>query len=81
MKTSSLELGKTNRRKGGRAPRKGLMLVPLTQLELSFVHGDEYRSAWSLLYVAIQFDHHHLLKMLSSFQCVFLASLSKLRCP
>lgn len=32
------------------------------------------------LHAAIQFDRHHFLKMLSFVQCLFLASLSEIRC-
>jgi len=44
------------------------------------VQGDKYESMCILLHAHIQFDQHHLLKMLSVFYCVFLASLSKIRC-
>ena len=51
-------------------------------LELSFVEGTRYGSICILLHAGIQFDQHHLLKMWHFFsQCVFLASLSKIRCP
>ena len=35
-------------------------------LTLSFVHGDKFVFIWNLLSPDIQFNHHHLLKMLFS---------------
>ena len=55
----------------------GLMLRSLIHLELSFVQGGKYGSVFVLLYADIQFKQHHLLKMLSFFQCVFLTSSLK----
>jgi hypothetical protein len=55
-------------------------LRSLTQLDLSFVQGDRYGSICILLHADIQLDHHHLLKMLSFFHCIVLASLSKIKC-
>ena len=49
-------------------------MLSLVHLDLSIVQGDKYASVWILVHLAIQFDQHHLLKMLSFFQCVFLAS-------
>ena len=49
-------------------------------LDLSFVHDDRYGSIYILLYVDIQLFQHHLLKMLSFFHYIILASLSKIRC-
>ena len=57
------------------------MLRSLIHLDLSFVQGDKYGSICILLHADIQLDQHHLLKMLSFFHCMVLASLSKYRCP
>jgi hypothetical protein len=56
------------------------MLRSLVHLELSSVQGGKYGSIWIFLYAAVQFVQHHLLKILSFFQCVFLASLSRIWC-
>ena len=53
------------------------MLRSLIHLDLSFVQGDKYGSICILLHADIQLDQHHLLKMLSFFHCMVLASLSK----
>jgi hypothetical protein len=45
------------------------------------VQRDEYESICVLLHADIQLDCHHFLKMLSLFQCMVLASLSKFTCP
>ena len=45
------------------------------------MQGGKYGSICILLYAAIWFDQHNLLQMLSVFQCVFPASLLKIRCP
>jgi hypothetical protein len=47
------------------------LLRSLIHLELSLVQGGMYISIWILLHEAILFDQHHLLKMRSSFWCVF----------
>lgn len=53
------------------------MFWSLIHLDLSFVQGSKNYSVYILLHVAIQFDHNHLLKMLSFCWCVvYLASLS-----
>jgi hypothetical protein len=57
------------------------MLRSLIPLDLSFMQGDTYGSSCILLHAVIQFDQHHLLKMLSFLYCIFLVSLSKVRCP
>ena len=49
----------------------------LISLELRFVQGDKSESIFILLHVAISFDLHHLLKMLSFLWCAYLVSLSK----
>ena len=56
------------------------MLRSLIYLDLSFVQGDKYGSICVLLNAEIQWYQHHLLKMLSLFHCIFLASLSKIWC-
>jgi len=58
----------------------GFMLRSLIHLDLSFVHGEKYGSIFIVLHTDIQLDQHHLLKMFSFFHCVFLASLSKMKC-
>ena len=57
----------------------GFMLRSLIHLDLSFVQGDKNRSIFILLYTDSQLDQHHLLKMISFFHCIFLASLSKIK--
>ena len=47
---------------------------------LEFVHGDRYGSTCILFHFDIQLCQHHLLKMLSFFHCIILASLSKIKC-
>jgi hypothetical protein len=54
------------------------MLRSLIHLDLSFIQGDKYGSIWILLHADIQ---HHLLKMLSFFHGMVLASLSKIKSP
>jgi hypothetical protein len=56
----------------------GFMLRSLIHLELIFVQSEEYGSISILLHADIQFDQHHLLKILSLFQYIFLDSLSKI---
>jgi hypothetical protein len=48
-------------------------------MELSFVHDEKYGSIFILLHTDSQLDQHHILKMLSFFQSIFLASLSKIK--
>ena len=57
------------------------MLRSLIHLDFSFVQGNKYGSICILLHADIQVDQHHLLKMLSFFHCMVLASLSKIKCP
>ena len=45
----------------------GFMSRSFDLLELNFVQSDKYRSIGVLLHVDMQFDNHHLLKMLSFF--------------
>lgn len=57
-------------------------LTILDTIELSFVQSSNSGSIYILVHAAFQFDQNHLLKMLSVFSpFVFLAFLSKLRCP
>ena len=57
----------------------GFMLY-LIHLDLSYVQGDKYLSICILLHTDNQFDKQHLLKIISFFHCMFLASLSRIRC-
>jgi hypothetical protein len=57
------------------------MLRSLIHLDLSFVQDDKNAFICILLRTDIQLDQHHFLKMLSSFQCIFLAALSKNQAP
>ena len=57
------------------------MLRSLIHLNLSFMQGDKHGSICILLHENILLDQHHLLTMLSSFLCMVLASLSKIKCP
>jgi hypothetical protein len=50
-------------------------LVSSIHLDLSSVHGDKYGSIFIFIHSYNQLDQHHLLKMLSFFHCIFLASL------
>ena len=49
----------------------GFMLSSLTHLELSFAQVDKYETIWVCLHAAVQFDKHHLLKMLAFFCSVY----------
>ena len=49
--------------------------------EFIFVYGIRKCSNFILLYVAVQFFQHHLLKRLSLPHCIFLPPLSKIRYP
>lgn len=55
----------------------GIKLKSSIDSELSFVKGVKDEHISSLLHVAIQFEQHHLLKILSFFCYVFLTSFSK----
>ena len=57
------------------------MLSSLIHLELSFVPGDRYGSISILLHVDIQFDQHHLLKILFFPRMCFWLLWSKIGCP
>jgi hypothetical protein len=56
----------------------GFMLRSLIHLDFSFVQGDKYGYIF-ILHTDSQLDQHHLLKMVSFFHCIFLASLSKIK--
>ena len=58
----------------------GFMLRSLIHLDLSFVHGDKYGSVLILPQADIQFDQHHLLKVLSFFSSVYLSSFLIVYC-
>jgi hypothetical protein len=51
------------------------------QLDLSFVQSDSYESIFIFLHTDCQLDQHYFLKMLSFLHGIFLASLSKIKCP
>jgi hypothetical protein len=58
----------------------GFMLRSLIYLDLSFVQGDTYGSIFILFHTDSQLEQHCLLKMLSFFHCILLASLSNIKC-
>ena len=55
----------------------GLIFRSLIHLEFIFVYGVRECSNFILLYVAVQFSQHHLLKRLSFLHCIFLPPLLK----
>jgi hypothetical protein len=57
----------------------GFMWSSSNHLDLSFVQGDKNGSIHILLYVNCQLSQHHLLKILSSFTWMVLATLSKIK--
>ena len=57
----------------------GFVLRSLIHLYLGLVQGDKHGSIFILPHIDSQLDQHHLLKMLSFFHCIFLASLSKIK--
>ena len=59
----------------------GLTFRSLTHFEFIFVYGVRKCYNFILLYVAVQFSQHHLLKRLSLPHCIFLPPLSKIRYP
>ena len=59
----------------------GLIFRSLIHFEFIFVCGVRRCSSFILLQVVDQFSQHHLLKRLSFLHCIFLPSLSKIRCP
>lgn len=56
----------------------GFILRLLIDLDLTFGSVDRYCSISTRLHADIQLNQNHLLKMLSLFHCVFLASFSKI---
>jgi hypothetical protein len=59
----------------------GFVWGSLIHLNLSFVQGDKNGSICFLLHANRQLSQHYLLKMLSFFHCMILASLSKTKWP
>ena len=59
----------------------GLTFRSLIHFEFIFVYGLRKCSSFILLQVVDQFSQQHLLKRLSLLHCVFLPTLSKIRCP
>ena len=59
----------------------GLTFRSLIHFEFIFVYGVRKCSNFILLYVAVQFSQHHLLKRLCLPYCIFLLPLSKIRDP
>ena len=59
----------------------GLTFRSLIHFEFIFVYGVRKCFSFILLQVADQFSQHRLLKRLSFLYCIFLPSLSKIRCP
>ena len=57
----------------------GLMFRSLIHFEVIFVYGVRKCSNSILLYEAVQFPQHHLLKRVSLPHCIFLSPLSKIR--
>ena len=58
----------------------GLMFRSLIDFEFIFVCGVRKCSSFVLLQVIDQFSQHHLLQRLSFLHCIFLPSLSKMKC-
>ena len=59
----------------------GLIFRSLIHFEFIFVYGIRKCSGFILLQVVDPFSQHHLLKRLSFLHYIFLAPLSKIRCP
>jgi hypothetical protein len=55
------------------------MWSSLIHLDLSFIQEDKNGSIFILLHANHQLSQHHLLKMPSSFYCMVLAPLSKMK--
>ena len=55
-----------------------LTLRSFVYLEFIFVYGVKQWSSFILLYIAVQFSQHYLLKRLSFFQRIFFPELSKI---
>jgi hypothetical protein len=56
------------------------MLRSLIYLDLSFIQGSKYGSVFIPLNRQ-PVSQHYVLKMLSFFHCIYLMSLSKIKCP
>ena len=59
----------------------GLTFRSLIHFQFISVYGVRRCSNFIILYVAVQFSHHHLLNRLSLPHCIFLPPLSKIRYP
>ena len=59
----------------------GLRSRSLIHFEFIFVYGVRKCSNSILFHVVDQFSQNHLLKRLSFLRCIFLPSLSKIKCP
>ena len=58
----------------------GLTFRFLIQFEFTFVYGVRKCSSFILLQVVDWFSQHHVLRRLSFLHCIFLPSVSKIRC-
>ena len=58
----------------------GLTFRSLIHFEFIFMYGVRKCSSFVLLQVVDPFSQHYLLKRLSLIHCIFLPSLSKIRC-
>jgi len=58
----------------------GLRSRSLIHFKFIFVYGVRKCSSFILFHVVDQFSQNHLLKRLSFLHCIFLPSLSKIRC-
>ena len=59
----------------------GLTFRSLIHFEFIFVYDVRKYCSFSLLYMVDQFPQHHLLKRLSFLYCMFLPTVSKIKCP
>ena len=59
----------------------GLMFRSLIHFEFVFVYGVRKCSSFILLQVVDKFSQPRLIKTFSLIHCIFLPSLSKIRCP
>ena len=59
----------------------GLTFKSLLHFEFIFVHGVREQPSLILLYEAVQFVQHHLLKKVYTPHCVFLPPFLKINCP
>ena len=55
----------------------GFMLMYSNHMHLRYLQGDNYEFIWTPLLALVQFDKHHLFKMLPFFKYVFLSPLLK----